>query len=385
MKDNFKNLDWENIDAPDIHEDILDCIKKLASSDEDVRKIAESELFDMIWHQGSIGYQSAFPVPYLIERLKYETNLEILESILLDLAHLATGTSFCETHQNLSYYKDRRDTEEFQERMKEEILYANATHTAVYKGIDIYLNLLEHDSYLIRIAAAYTLSCCKVNLDRICFSLYARFDQESDEMVKVNISLCLAFINKTYPIQISFFEDILKSDESDIVKLTAGIALAFVAGVNMSDEFLEIFAKQLEKTEIFENLREHYENYMLTAHYTSVVEYLINLNDRQITKILPALKKIWADSYYLDDLVDFVFRDEIIAEGSTINDLTENQKIVLQTVIENTITGQEQIYEYGLKFMGIKCISSSLGSYARDKLIRFMNGEKLKYDEYLKK
>lgn len=158
MEENFENIDWQNIDALDIHEDILAAIENLSSNDKDVRETALSDLFDMIWHQGSIYVQSAFPVPYLIERLQKETDLELSEIILFDLAYLATGTSYCETHQNLSYYEDRRNTAEFQERMEEEILYANATHTAVYKGIDIYLNLLGHDSFKVRIAAAYTPS-----------------------------------------------------------------------------------------------------------------------------------------------------------------------------------------------------------------------------------
>lgn len=312
MEGKLKNINWENIDAPDIHEDILDSIKKLASNDKDIRETALSELFEMIWHQGSIYAQSAFPVPFLIERLQHETDLKILESILWNLAHLATGTSYCETHQNLSYYEDRRNTEEFQERMKEEILDANATHTAVYKGIDIYLDLLKHNSSLIRISAAYTLSCCRVDLDKICASFYTRFHQESDEMVKAIIPLCLAFISKIHPIQVSFFEEILKSDESDIVKLSAGIALAFVAGDKMLDEFLEILAAQIEKAEIFDNLCNHYENLMLMAHHILVVEYLIRLNDRQMVKILPPLIKKWAIPYRLDELVNLFFRKKIL-------------------------------------------------------------------------
>jgi hypothetical protein len=44
MSDIFKSFDCNNVDAPDIDENILHEIKKLVSSDKDVRKNAEIEL-----------------------------------------------------------------------------------------------------------------------------------------------------------------------------------------------------------------------------------------------------------------------------------------------------------------------------------------------------
>nr|WP_201280344.1 HEAT repeat domain-containing protein [Hassalia byssoidea] len=233
MEENFNNIEWNRIDAPDIDKNMLGVIQSLASYDFEARKEALTDLFDMIWHQGTLSWSASFAVPFLIERLQQEPEAELLENILLDLVHLGTGSSFCDAHQNLSIYEDKRNTLEFQQQMQEELEGVRATYQAVYKGVNIYFDLLEHESPQVRIAAAYTLSCCKSEAARICTKLYARFSCEPDELVKATISLCLAFLSKSTPVQIAFFEQVLKSNESDIVKLSAAITLAYIASEHM--------------------------------------------------------------------------------------------------------------------------------------------------------
>ena len=71
---------------------MLGVIQSLASYDFEARKEALTDLFDMIWHQGTLSWSASFAVPFLIERLQQEPEAELLEEILLDLVHLGTVT-----------------------------------------------------------------------------------------------------------------------------------------------------------------------------------------------------------------------------------------------------------------------------------------------------
>lgn len=78
MTENFDNINWEEINEPDIPKDMLFAIRNLASDDEDLRSESLWDLFDCIYHQGTLSSKSAFAVPFLIVRLQQETEPGIL-------------------------------------------------------------------------------------------------------------------------------------------------------------------------------------------------------------------------------------------------------------------------------------------------------------------
>ena len=79
--------------------------------------------------------------------------------------------------------------------------------------------------------------------------------------------------------------------------------------------------------------------------------------------------------------IELTFQENKIPHGSTINDLTESQQLVLRAIADSTSTGLEMLYRNStLDFMGIRAVSPAHGSSAREKLIEFLNGEKLRYD-----
>jgi hypothetical protein len=380
VEKNFSNIAWNRIEAPGIHEDMLFKIKSLASTYKEVRLLALTDLFDMIWHQGSLSWSASFAVPFLIERLQQEPEPELLEDILFDLVHLGTGSSYCDIHQNLCIYDGKRNTRDFQEQLKEELVWVRATYEAVYKGVSVYSDLLEHDLPDVRIAAAYTLSCCKPYATKICRKMYARFRRESDELVKTAILFCLAFLSKNTPVQIAFFEEVLKSKQSDFITLSAGVALAYIAGEHMSDEALEILIGKIEKPNLFSRLCEHYENPMLTANGLFPFDFFTRLDNRQMGQIIPVLTKVWPIDSCADLLLYLVFGQSQIPEGATVYDLTPNQRVIIKAIADNASTGQEMLYRDGtLNFMGICAVSQSAGSQARDKLLGFLNGQRLEY------
>ena len=337
MNENFNNINWDEINEPDIHEDMLFAIRNLASNDEDIRSESLSNLFDFIWHQGTLSPKSAFAVPFLIARLQQEKQPEILDEILLMLTALGTGSSYCDAHQVLPTYEDRRNTVEFKEQMQEELTWVSATYAAVYKGISVYLDLLGHESNNVRMSAAYALSCCRQNVAKICSKLYATFSCESDELVKATIPLCLVHLSQRTPVQIAFFEEILKSNESDIVKLSAAVSLAYIAGEHMSDNAFDVLIHKLQKPNLLIRLCEHYDLSVATNGLI-IIDFFSRLNHEHIGIVISKLLKIEKIPYVIDDLFELVFNSRIIPEGSLFQDLTDTEQLIIKAVIEdNTI------------------------------------------------
>ena len=375
MNDNFNNINWDDINEPDIHKDMLFAIRNLASDDEDIRSESLWNLFDCIYHQGTLSPRAGFAVPFLITRLQQETESEILVNILYILASLATGDSYCDVHQDLEVNKDKRYTVEFQERMEEELNDVKSTYTAVYKGINVYLDLLEHQSKDVRIAAACLLSCCKGDLTKTCSNFYAKFDRESDKLVKTAITLCLAHLSKITPVQIAFLEEILKSNESDIVQLSAAVSLAYIAGEHMSDNALDILIDKLQEPLLLNRLYENFENQLVNFYYLSILYFFTRLNHQQLARVIPALLQVEERHYGLDDLFELVFNDRIIPEGLFFQDLTDTEQSIIKAVVKDKTL-------HNVSYMGgfLDKLGGD-GLVIKGKLIGFINGERLKYDK----
>ncbi|BAY83409.1 hypothetical protein NIES267_28980 [Calothrix parasitica NIES-267] len=373
MNENFNNINWDEINEPDIHEEMLFAIRNLASNDEEIRSECLWNLFDCIWHQGTLSPRAAFAVPFLIARLHQETEPGILVNILYVLASLATGDSYHDINPGLRDNAER-NTVEFQERMEEGLNDVKATYTAVYKGINVYLNLLEHESKDVRIAAACVLSCYKQDLAKICSNFYAKFDRESDELVKAAIPLCLAYLSKSTPVQIAFFKETLNSNESDIVKLSAGISLAYIAGEHMSNSALDTLTDKLQNPNLLNKLYDNFENQLVDFYYLSILDFFSSLNHQQLARVIPVLLQVKTNCYGLDDLFELVFNNRIIPEGSFFQDLSDTEQLIIKAVIEDDSL-------HNVSYMGgfLDKLGGD-GLVIKQKLVGFINGEGLKYD-----
>lgn len=370
MVETPNNLEWEQLETA-LGENAVRALRNLGADDKDVRSKALWELGDMLCYQGTYFWWAALVVPFLLERLQHESDLELLERILIDLAQLGTGNSFCDAPKDFDWIlQDRQNTTESQAQVERELSWVRVTHEAVYKGVDVYLNFLEHDSPDIRIAAAYTLACCKLDAAQICTRMCRRFRSESEELVKAAIPLCLAILSNSTPVDTAFFEELLNSNESDRVKLSTAIALAFVAGENMSDHALEMLVQLIGKPNLFTTLCDRYQDRMSEAHGL-FHRFLTRLNDRQMARIIPVLARVWEHPDSPEFLLELAFRGQKIQEGTTVHDLTDSQRLLLQAIADNDRNWEpsEQSISDSLSFIGIK------GKPTREKLIGFLNRE----------
>ncbi|MBC6424663.1 MAG: hypothetical protein GDA38_26765 [Hormoscilla sp. SP12CHS1] len=224
------------------------------------------------------------------------------------------------------------------------------------------------------------LAFCKRDAAMICAKLCRYFRNEPEEMVRATIPYCLAFISDNTPVDTMFFEELLNSDDAEIVKLAAGNTLAYVAGENMPEYALSILVRLWENTKLVDRLAKHSDP-METIHYKKLLDFLTPLSDRQIANIIPS---IWQelDEYYHDlDATELAFGDlfrkkEKLPSGTTIHDFTDSQQLVLKLIADDTSTGQESCYRYTLESIGISSpVHRKDESSARENLMRFLNGE----------
>ena len=356
--------------ASQVGEEMADAIASLSSEDLATRKEASQVLFDICWYQGTVYEQSSVAVPFLIERLTAETDISLLSEIIWQLYHLGTGTSFLNRPTSL-HNQERQNPPEYQTEIAEKLLSEVATHQEFHQGIDVYLQLLEHDAHTIRVHAAYCLSCCTVRTGYICSKLYQHFAKEADENVRATIPLCLAFLSKTESINLDFLESILNKEETDFVKLSVCVALAFIAREKLSNHAISSLSNLIAKPNLLARLSNHYDSPMSTAHYYTISDLLGYLSDEHLCQFLPHAIEPIESVYGYDELITMVFPDEKIVPGTTFNQLSPPQQYLLKEICQQNSTGKEYIYRTSsLSFMGI---SRTAGR--RDKLVEFINGK----------
>lgn len=228
IKDSPK-LSWEQLDRELLGENMVKAIRNLESEDKVVREKALFDLHDICWYGSELPYwKKAFTIPFLIQHIQRESEEYLLETTIWSIAHFTENRLFDEE---------------------------------VNKGINLYLDLLESESESVelRIFTIYLLSFCKKDPDIICEKLCGHFQRESAEMVRATIPLCLVFLSKITPVDISFFQEILKSNAEDAVKFCAVTALAYIAGKNMTDETMELLVSLWDDSKLLDRLAAYYD------------------------------------------------------------------------------------------------------------------------------
>ena len=222
-------VDWQAL-ASEVGRDMANNIFDLSSEDLEVRKQALEDLFEICWHQGTVYERSYIAIPFLIKRLENETDIDLLEELIRRIYPIGTGTSYHDVHQTLIINRERKETPEYQAKIAEELEWVDAVTREFNKGIEVYLKLLARESSNIRFEAVCCISSCFVKYT-IC-QLYEHFANETDNDIKSIIPLCLAFFSDKEIISLTFLEQILDTENSEIVKLSASIALAYIRKKN---------------------------------------------------------------------------------------------------------------------------------------------------------
>ena len=350
-------LSWEQLDTQLLGEAMVNTIRNLESEDKEVRKKALFDLYDICWESANPYWKTAFAIPFLLQRIQQEIDEYLLDIIIWNIAIFASGDpSFSE---------------------------------AVDKGINLYLDLLESESVDLKISTVYLLSFCKTDPALICNILCEHFHREPEEMVRATIPLCLIFLSKITPVATTFFEGILKSNAEDAVKFCAATALAYIAGKHMTDEAMELLVSLWDDSNLLDRMAAYYDYDcpMVDTHCLRLLDYLKNLSDRHLAKIVPILWQEENKYYAAEDAYDLVFKDrpfeqKKFPEGIIIDDLTESQQVLVQLVIHGTDDHRSRNCGNSiLRLLGLHPLPPDGKWSAPEKLMGFVNGEPLEYDK----
>lgn len=318
--DRKHDIDWGKLENK-LPPEAIQTIRNFRSEKPELREQAREYLFDESWHQGSLYSDSIFIAPFFIKQLQYESEPQLLEYILLDLAHFTTGIPERLTRRDIDFDLELRyllvgeSIPEYRIEKSDRVGWAKFTYESIDRGIDAYLDYCKHPVPDVRVAVIYLLSCCRSETEKINKSMYELFCTEINEIVKATIFLYFAFISQASFIQssaidIKFIEGVVNSDESNIVQLSAAIALAFIDGKKISDANVNILMSLLERPNLLEELIQHYENPMLTAHRLGIIDFFENLSDRNLRKVLPSLREASQQIYPISNFLEIVFQDK---------------------------------------------------------------------------
>ena len=223
MLETLDTVNWNELthafgDASDLP--IL--IRALASDKTFEREEAMSVLFTNIWHHGVVFEASAFVVPFLVE-LAQHPDVADRDELLVLLAHLATGNSLLEVHQQIEG-PDVLDSPELKAQLARERQWVLRTRQTAQQFVPAFVRLLEDPDPDVRAAAAYLLACFRVDARKIAPVILRRLGKESHARARASLVLCLGALANGNPSYLQCFETIRKSKLPDLVRLAAAMA-----------------------------------------------------------------------------------------------------------------------------------------------------------------
>ncbi|MBP0028630.1 hypothetical protein [Roseofilum sp. Guam] len=365
----IQDIELEELEA-ELGGEIVQEIRKFSSDDRNVREQALDEVFSRIYHQGDLHYKVIFVLPFLVRQIYCETDTDFLCRVLCCIAAIATSYNLSDD--------DTLDTfvDEYHQRYRE---WVNSIRQPIYKALDFYIGLLDHNIPNIRTVAADILAACKPHSTKVCAKFYDRLRQEPEANIRASLLLLLAILDKEIPLDWEFCKQILQSDEAAIAKLAAAIALMYVAGEEPSQEVLEQLIELGDRPDILSQLSDYYDDRYSDGHGL-FANFFARLGDPALEQLMPILTYRWGSPYYFDRCAllfeIIVFPEGEMKPGTTVSDLTKSQEFLLQAIADNN-----EAWESGLTIRS--SIESSLRAIGikekpqRDTLIRFLGGKVL--------
>jgi HEAT repeat protein len=261
MLEKLDSIDWSELShAYGEASDVPELIRNLASSDEEIRDEALSELFGTIVHQGTVYEASAYAVPFLIELLE-EPAVEGKDRILDLLCALATGYFYYNVQsygdQFFAYSGDEELDEE--KETDDESDYIRRNREEVFKGTPLYLRLLSDQSKDIQLGAIYILALCIEQAEIVEAALWEKFATEADPLIKAGIIFCLRDLwwqqahsksdtHESIEAGLTRLCEVMRSEsEADLVRFVAALTLVGWPSHGVVDEAFSL-AEQLVNT-----------------------------------------------------------------------------------------------------------------------------------------
>jgi hypothetical protein len=187
MLEGLDAIDWSELThAYGSAQDVPGLLRDLADGSQE----AISIFYGNIWHQGTVYEATAPTVPFLLEILA-DPGCACRCGILALLGQLATGSSYLAAHQDLEWYRNERNTDEFRGQVQREHQWVRDARAAVVAGTPVYLRLVEDPAPDVRATAPTVLAVCAERVAEIEPVLRQRIRIEPDPVARASAVLGL--------------------------------------------------------------------------------------------------------------------------------------------------------------------------------------------------
>ncbi len=170
-------------------------LEKLASEDKKVRQEGLDELSYTVYHQGSIYTSSVAAMSVLHEILQLEKPEEKQETFEM-LSLLISGSSWHNSHKDLSIVSEEAKTEKWQNSIKEEFSWVEAIQKSADENVELYLSFLQNDLKENRLWTSHLLAYLQNSRDKIFPQIIAAIENEIDDEVKANLYITAECLTK---------------------------------------------------------------------------------------------------------------------------------------------------------------------------------------------
>ncbi len=246
MLNKVHQVDWGSLHhAYGPAKDIPQQIYKLRSKDETVWWTYFNKLSSRILYRDKYVFEAtSYTVPFLIKLLEDE-NILYREHLLHLLAGISNGTSNKVSDDQLFFVQKKPFTRKVQMEFQQELEWVKKARLAVYQGVPIFYRLSQHDNYVIKEAAIYTLSSVKWLEEDILKRLRRQLRQEKDPMILTNLILALGAQHDQHAQTIHILERYLAHTEQPLLQLAAAIALTQIQSGHISSQTSQVLIQTI--------------------------------------------------------------------------------------------------------------------------------------------
>jgi hypothetical protein len=227
MLEKLDSISWSKLEhAYGPAGDTPGLIRGLASKSSEIREQAYDKICFTIYHQGSIYEAAIYSVPFLVELLESPDVLD-KHNILYLLYLLSCGGSWHANHYDLMpLMKDRRDTPEYQKKMRIEKEWVARLKCVLNEESKTYFKLLNSPEQRVRSNAIHLLLSLPEQKEKLPDEFRKRLDLETDEAVRAYLYFGMGSLSSDNS-AISFLDSAFETETSPISKLS--IAMQLVA------------------------------------------------------------------------------------------------------------------------------------------------------------
>jgi hypothetical protein len=336
-------VDWGSLHhAYGPAKDIPQQIYKLRSKDEKVWWTHFNKLSNNILYRDKYIFEAtSYAVPFLIKLVEDE-NILFREHLLHLLAGIANGTSNKVNNEHLFFIQRTSFTRKEQLEFQKELEWVKKAKLAVYQGIPIFFRLSQHDNYVIKEAAIYTLSSIKWLEEDILKQLRLQLLQEKNPMVLTNLVLALGAQQDQHAQTIHILERYLALSEQPLLQLAAAIALTQIQSGHISRETSQVLIQTIKNPDRVLA----YDNLLFAK-----IDVITDIG--RLLSQLPKEESVRSLSYLIDaflhtenalaaveltrSILTIAFGEMKHVTSRKASDLTEQQRIILKHIADSKV------------------------------------------------